>query len=78
MWQNSSTVNTARPLLFIFLHINLSWLSSNLFGSCVRLRNSGDLENLGLSLYCIICWRHVSCHASVHERERRDERGVLF
>jgi hypothetical protein len=64
-WQNSSTVNMARPLIFVFLHINLSWLSSHPFGSGVRLRNSGDCENMGLSFCYIICWRHMSWHVSV-------------
>jgi hypothetical protein len=60
MWQNSSTVNMARPLILIFLHINLSWLSSHPFGSCVS-----DRENLGLRCYYIICCRHISCFVSV-------------
>jgi hypothetical protein len=82
MWQNSSTVNMARPLLFAFLYINLSWLPSHPCGSCVRLRNSGDGENLVLPFYYINCWRHISCHVSVAseggEGRGQEERGVLF
>jgi hypothetical protein len=59
MWQNSSTVNMAQPLISVFLHINLSRLYSHQFGSCVRLRNSGDSENLSRPFYYIICWRYT-------------------
>ena len=75
MWQNSSTVNMARQLLFVFLRINLSWLSSHPFGSCVRLRNSGDGENLVFLFYYIICWRHISCHVSVAWEGGEGRRG---